>query len=450
MSNRNFVLLIIVLVIVIMAVFGFLYLRKGTTPVDVISDGTNFLAQFNPFSSNPSTTPGDETPGPDTNGDGIISEEELAVVKLKKVSSMPVAGFTSFLKERLKDVPIVPPPIPVEGEAPVKPKKVKPAPPATEFALALRYVERATGNIYQTFVDKIEERRFSETVIPKIYDAYFGNKGQSVVMRHLKSDEKTIETFAGALPKEKLGEDVVSYEIKGSFLVDGIQDLSLSPDTSKIFYLSNLGDSAIGTILNLSASLPAQAGKKTVAFNSVFTEWNAFWGTNKTITVTTKPSGNTLGHMYVIDTDKKNLVWMLGNINGLTTLMSPNGKSVLVGNNNLSLYVYNTDTKTYTELGVRTLPEKCVWGKKSDFVYCAVPTFIEAGLYPDDWYRGEISFSDQIWKISILNGSTDIIADPFLQIGGEEIDGIKLALSESEKYLFFVNKKDSFLWQLEL
>jgi hypothetical protein len=467
MSKRNFILLIIVLVIAVIAVFGFLYLRSGTTPVDVVSTGTNFLSQFNPFASNPST-PADETPGPDTNGDGVLSEEEMAAVKLKKVSSMPVAGFTVFSKERLKEVPLAPPAAPAttvnvttteeETVTTVPPssttttkttttKKVtatKPVAPPTEFAPALRYVERATGNIYQTFVDKIEERRFSGTVIPKIYDAYFGNNGQSVVMRHLKADDMTIETFYGVLPKEKLGEDIESNEIRGSFLTDGIKDISLSPDTSKIFYLQNVGQSAVGTILNLSDS------KKNVTFNSDFTEWNSFWGSNKIITLTTKPSGTSLGHMYMIDVDRKNFTNVLGGINGLSTLMSPNGKLVLVGNNNLSLYVYHTDTKVYDELGVRTMPEKCTWNKTSEFIYCAVPEFITGGLYPDDWYRGEVSFSDQIWKISLASGSTTIIADPLLMPNGEDIDGTKLSLDTGEKYLFFVNKKDSFLWHLEL
>lgn len=443
MSKRNFILLVIVLVLVIAGLFGFLYFRSGTTPVDVVSEGTNFLAQFNPFGSNSPDGDGEPT-GPDINGDGELSEEEMAVVKLRKVSSMPVAGFTVFMKERLKEVPIIEPVITPEGEAPPKKTTAKPVAPETEFVPALRYVERATGNIYQTFVDKTEERRFSETIIPKIYDAYFGNQGQSVVMRRLKEDNVTIETFAGFLPKEKLGEDIESNEIKGSFLAEGIKDIVLSPDALKIFYLVNIGDSAIGTIRNLSD------GKQTQIFASAFGEWNSFWATNKTITLTTKPSGSVLGHMYITDVDKRNFTKVLGDINGLTTLMSPNGKLVLVGNNNLSLYVYDVSTKIYRDLGVRTPPEKCTWNKDSEFVYCAVPVFIDAGLYPDDWYRGEISFSDQLWKIDLVSGSTNIIADPILAPNGEEIDGIKLMLDTNEKYLFFVNKKDSFLWQLEL
>ena len=34
--------------------------------------------------------------------------------------------------------------------------------------------------------------------------------------------------------------------------------------------------------------------------------------------------------------------------------------------------------------------------------------------------------------------------------GTEDIDAIKLTIDEGENYLFFVNKKDSYLWELDL
>lgn len=433
------------MVLAVIAVFGFLYFQGGGTTPGGENAGTNFLSRFNPFASNNTPTSPAETPPIDINGDGIITNEEMAVVKLKKVSSMPIAGFTIFAKERLKEeILVTPTETTTPPQTPIKKVATKPVPPKTEFALALRYVERATGNIYQTFADKIEERRFSGTIIPKVYDAYFGNSASSVVMRHLKGDDRTIETFMGTLPKEKLGEDLDTNEIKGSFLVDNIKDISVSPDASKIFYLFNAGESALGTTLNLSDS------KKTQIFDSAFTEWNSFWPSSKIVTLTTKPSGGVPGYMYTVDVDKKNLTKVLGGVNGLTTLMSPDGKLILYSNNNLSLYLYHTDTKTFELLGVKTLPEKCTWDKTSEFIYCAVPSFIENTTYPDSWYRGEVSFSDQIWRISIKDRNATMIADPFLFAGGEDIDGIKLSVDSTENYLFFVNKKDSYLWELEL
>ena len=91
-----------------------------------------------------------------------------------------------------------------------------------------------------------------------------------------------------------------------------------------------------------------------------------------------------------------------------------------------------------------------MWGSASDVLYCAVPTNLTAGQYPDTWYQGEVSFTDQIWKIDLKTGATTMLVDPVTIRGGEEIDGIKLSLSPDGKYLLFVNKKDSFLWKLDL
>ena len=66
-------------------------------------------------------------------------------------------------------------------------KKVTPIAPLTEFVPALRYVDKATGNIYQTFTDQINERKFSNMEIEGIYEAYFGNNGNTVISRYLKS-----------------------------------------------------------------------------------------------------------------------------------------------------------------------------------------------------------------------------------------------------------------------
>ena len=446
MSKRNFILLIIILIIIGAGVMWFLYFREGAGPTDT-GEGTNFISRFNPFGNakpKPVEIPPTDISGYQPNPTPTTDE------KLKKVSSMPIAGFIVYNKERLKDVPVVAPETP-SAENPVTTpaspaKEVKPTAPATEFMPSLRYVARANGNIYQTFVDKIEERRFSGTVIPKVYEAFFGSKGDFVIMRYLKEDGRTIQTFVGNLPKEYLGADTtIDNEISGVFLPENIQDMSMSPDASGLFYLFTSGDSMIGTTLTLLND------KKVQIFDSVFTEWLSSWPNAKTITLTTKPSFGIPGYIYMLDgTNGKGFKKVFGGINGLTTLTSPDGKLVLYGNDSLSLSVYHMDTKVSDLLGIKTLPEKCVWGKISDTVYCSMPQTIPSGFYPDTWYQGEVSFSDQLWKIDIKTGNATMLIDPVTVNGGGEIDGTKLALDESENYLFFVNKKDSFLWEFNL
>ena len=432
--------------------------QNGTTPGGD-NGGTNFGSIFNPFGNNKPVPP---KPTPPADVSGYEPPAEVPTAKLTRISSVPVAGFGVFSKERLIDVPVTPAAAPAAdstttASAATKTSTTKdgttvktvakPTPPATEFAPALRYVDRGTGNIYETFADKIAERKFSTTVIPQVYEAYFGNNGNSVVMRYLKTDGATIETFVANLPKELLGGDTTGdTEIKGSFLPDGVKDISLSPDHSSIFYLFDSGDNMTGTTLNFGTN------KKTQIFTSPFSEWLSFWPNNKSVTLSTKPASGIPGYMYAIDpTNSKSLPsQILGGINGLTTLGSPDGKMVLYGDDGLSLYIYRKDTKASSPIGLRTMPEKCTWGQRSDVLYCAVPKSIEDNKYPDAWYQGEVSFSDQIWKVDIASGNTTMIADPAAISGGEDTDGIKLAMDDGENYLFFVNKKDSVLWELNL
>ena len=50
----------------------------------------------------------------------------------------------------------------------------------------------------------------------------------------------------------------------------------------------------------------------------------------------------------------------------------------------------------------------------------------------------------------MVTGNTTMTQDSTLAPGGGDLDGIKLALDENEHYLFLVNKKDSYLWELNL
>ena len=429
------------------AIWGFFKFAK-TTPTMPGEGGIdiNFISQFNPFGTSTKTPP--TTPPTDVSGYQPGAEGETVKLKLTKISSMPIAGYTVFSKERLKEInPFPTLPLTGQGDNLVPPAKggTGGLSVLTEFIPNLRYVEKATGNIYQTFADLIVEKKFSGTIIPKVYDAYFGNNGESVVMRYLKGDSKTIETFVGTLPKELLGADPnLINETKGAFLPDNVKDISISPDGTKIFYLFKSGDNMIGTILNFLTN------KKVQVFDSPFTEWLSQWGNNKTINLTTKPSANIPGYMYSTDDAGKNLNRVLGNINGLTTLSSPDGKLILYGNSNLTLNIYHMDTRTSdSAFGIKTLPEKCVWGELSDVFYCSVPKFIDSGSYPDSWYQGEVSFNDNLWKIDAKNGNTTLLLDPSA-FTTEQIDGIKLSLDENENYLFFVNKKDSSFWEYML
>ena len=437
MSKRNKTLLIILIILLGMLAFFWFTRETPETLAPGETPSTNFWSRFNPFNQNvPPSGPGTEPPPPGIEPPVYQSEELI----LRRISSMPIAGFTVYQKERYKELPPLTPPSEGGEETPTIP-----TPPETEFVPALRYVARANGNIWQTFADKIDERKFTSTLVPQVYEAYFGNRAEAVIMRYIKADERTIETFVAPLPKEVLGGDTTGENtLSGSFLPENITDLSVSPDTLKIFYLFESGENAFGITADFLGS------KKVQVFDSPATEWLSGWPAAKLITLATKPAAVARGYLYALNPDSKSLVNILSGINGLTDLGSPNGKLILYADSSLSLYIYDLESRSTTALSARTLPEKCVWDRGSTFIYCAVPKNALGGAYPDVWYRGEVSSSDDIWKIDAGSGLGTIILEPTNEPGGEEIDGIKLALDEGENYLFFVNKKNSYLWEMKL
>ena len=82
-------------------------------------------------------------------------------------------------------------------------------------------------------------------------------------------------------------------------------------------------------------------------------------------------------------------------------------------------------------------------------IYCGIPVEIPSAVYPDTWYQGLVSFSDNLWSIDTADGTTDLL----VQLPGEAkqtIDVIEPKLSPSENLLIFINKNDLTLWSFEL
>ncbi|MEK7588526.1 MAG: hypothetical protein AAB438_01775, partial [Patescibacteria group bacterium] len=178
MSKRKLIILIIIVLLITLLAWGYSTIyKKDNTPTDGGSvGGTNFISDF--FNLIKSKTGDNTTDGENPGNTDVSNNQQSETIKekkkLTKISSNPVAGFTVFLKERFKNVPDV-----IPGENPDN-INLEPVAPATEFIPSVRYVDRATGNIFQTFADKIKEQKFSETVVPIVYEAFFGNNGDSV------------------------------------------------------------------------------------------------------------------------------------------------------------------------------------------------------------------------------------------------------------------------------
>ena len=324
--------------------------------------------------------------------------------------------------------------------------------------LIIYYVDSSNGNIYRKKIDKNEifgsEERITTTIIPGVHEAFFtslNTVGQTkqnakVVLRYAKEDFDSpsgfvIETFLGNLPKENTDGTFASRELRGIFLEQNITDLSVSPDTNKLFYLANLGDKVLGMNYDLTSA------KKVQIFSSSFTEWLSQYATSKSIILTAKASSDATGASYLLDIASKNYSKIMGGINGLTTLMSPSGKFLLYGGSDGALKIFDLDKKTSAPLGLNSLSEKCVWSKDNINIYCAAPDNL-GGSLPDDWYKGLVSFSDSVWKVNTRDGNTTLLLEA--KDFETPLDMVNLKLNEKGNYLFFTNKKDGSLWVITL
>ena len=327
----------------------------------------------------------------------------------------------------------------------------------SDRSMFARYIERGVGHIFETNLGTFMENRISNNTHPGIAEAFFGNKGNSVIIRFLDDkDGSAIKTrvqnlnapilsFANSDESAGGSPSLATEEV---YLPDYIPHMAIAEDgADKLFYLENSASAARGTTANTKGL------GTSIIFNSVFTEWLPQFPSQKLITLTTKPSGDVPGYFFFLDPKTKTLSRILGNINGLTTLTNHTGNMVLYSDTTTKepvLSLYDTTKKEFRSTPLKTLPEKCVWGNITvTIAYCAVPEQIPQGLYPDQWYQGVISFSDSVWKIDTKTGVVEKVFTPKI-FNGHEMDITNLALSSDDTYLVFINKKSSTPWVFNL
>jgi len=180
--------------------------------------------------------------------------------------------------------------------------------------------------------------------------------------------------------------------------------------------------------------------------------WNISWPKENIITFTTKPNYTDPGLLYFFNTQTYSMNRVLGNIVGLSTLVNKDANLVAYSyniNNSFYLDIYDVISKISKNIKFKTLADKCVWGNNNTkILYCAIPKTITPDNYPDTWYQGLESFSDDIWKIDTETGGVSYLAGS--DESGVDMDMFDLKISLDDKYIAFSNKKDLSLWLLQI
>lgn len=413
---KKIIILILALGLIIGGVVLFFYKPTTTeeTPTDSV-DVQNFFPSGDGSTGN--TQNGDGRTDGNTNEDGY-SGIGAPLVLLKKIYTEPISG---------------------AGIAEVNKK---------EF---LRFIDKATGHIYEAPLDTLTANKISNTTIPKVVESVWTQNGTGVILRYVKSNNRTIESFytklAGATTTGTQDGASAPQTLEGSFLPQNIASLAISPQKTSIAYVA--GNSISGGVI--FESNPDGSKIKEVA-RLPLRELLVSWPKQDTVAITTKPSFGIEGFLFFLNRNTGTINTILSKP-GLTVLLHPNASKFLYSESREGLtasYIYTVSTKKSEILPVQTLPEKCIWSSlDSDILYCAVPTNGLLGNLPDTWYQGIVSFSDEIWEINLDTGTTGRLVNP-KTVSGQDVDAINLFTNPQEDYLFFTNKKDDSLWGLRL
>ncbi len=445
-KRASFIVIILVLSLLVGGLLGFYFYTKnknpGSTILGVKPGGNTNFGGYDPNSNTP-IIPGETGSSTPIVPEGTI--KELEIPKLRKISDVPTAGIDYVIIPVYEEVDKNVEPADLSVSKTTTPARR--APRLIGYKTTIRYMERGTGHIYETATSTLEKTRLSNTTEPKIYEAYFVNKGDNLILRGLIGSSDIVSTrFASLITASTTEEEEVPNKIlETKDLPIQMSQIAISPSKTQLFSIMESGTRGILSKIDGGASVGI--------FDTPYREWIATWPEERNITLTTKASGFAPGFAYILNTSTRAITRILGNVYGLTTLTSPDLSKVLYSaseRGTFTLNYLNRKDSSVTPLSFKTLPEKCIWSKKEkSVVFCAVPENIAFSTYPDIWYQGLINFSDSIWKINIDTGEIRLIMS-IQRETGEVIDAINPYLSPSEDYLVFTNKTDLTLWGLQL
>lgn len=425
--------ILIILAIIILGLGAWVFMLSNKSPsADGTPDEKGIFSSLFPFGwgsgttpdgSNDGTTPDDGTPAP-------IDETPGALPRLMQIVNNPTAGF--FV--------VVPPP-PAKT---VKKVVVATASMTTEPVLpvypTVRYVESGTGYVYEVGAKGGTPTKLSGTVIARTSEALFGDNGQSIVFRFAKTDNKTIATYIGRVVPS--ADKVTTGSLEGKFLTDGITDIVMAPDGKSFLYLLSTDTGSVGKTIKTDG-----LGEKQL-FSSPFSEWLLDWSALGTV-LTTKAAASAPGYAYSLGSSGV-MTKLTGGQNGLTTKMSPDGKSMLYSvtmGTGISLHIKRLKDGLDVNTGLATLAEKCAWAADSTKAYCGATSGLDAAAsYPDLWYQGIGHFDDALWVIDVATGSTTQLTDG----EGNYLDVTKVALDSKGRFIIFINKNNGSVWSYDL
>ena len=415
-------ILISIIVILILGIIGaimywFIYLKNPTDINDNISLDNTSNSGFSPFDrSKPPVKKSDTASTTDTvESDEMIVENKIPEIpKLRQLSITPISGISAS---------------------------------STKNSSIARFIDRGTGHIYESDSETMEIKKISNTTLPKTYESFWNKNLNAFITRYLKNETDDIVNFYAELKSTGTTTTVTPYEIKGRYLSSNINQIAVSPNRDRVFTWNIENGNGIGYI-----SLFDDKNKIEIV-NTPMRQVVLDWPETNTVSITSKASGLSLGYMYFIDIKTNIMKKVISGVKGLTAKANRDLSKIIYTTTKQDKFltlIYDTKDNTSQEIVFKTISDKCVWSTlRKNELYCAVPIEIATGIYPDDWYRGNSSFIDQIWHLDAITGEVHLLAN-LMGLSGKLIDATELTLDQKENFLYFINKRDLTAWSLDL
>lgn len=162
-----------------------------------------------------------------------------------------------------------------------------------EERFTVRYQNKRNGHIFDLGVDDKTFEKVSGTTFVAVHEAFFGNNGESVVVRYANND--TISTYLGNIISQEDG----TKTMQGNFLAPDIPFVSINPDGSKLVYFEEINRRTRGYVVDLATKIT------TTVFDSKFSEWLPQFNGSEMFTLTTRASALSSGYSYKYNADEK-------------------------------------------------------------------------------------------------------------------------------------------------
>lgn len=327
--------------------------------------------------------------------------------------------------------------------------------PALDFTIGDRHptiaMVRLLLNLLTNSDTNNHSPEFTEEVVAQLTAV---NEDLGLEIDENNINQNTIDTLRQICERE-LADTANSLpgNIFGELLNIDREDAVMKKSSGEVFIIgpNDGGRTYVGEIFSPSEDIK-------LVFESRFGEWLSQWNNSEHIFLQTKPSFGVPGHLYKLNPQNKKLEKVVGDKLGMLSVVSPDERHIIISETNgatsrIITSVMNTSTLEQTRLPFRTIAEKCSWSNDSTFAVCAAPISPITGEEPDNWFMGISQYNDTIWIVNIgENGeitSQEIYNPSVSDLADLDIYKIQIDPFDNN-YMYFIDKKTSFLWSLEI